>query len=217
MGAIAMPLAIGGMAAGTGISMYGQYRQGKQAQEIGEYNAQIDEMRAEQMRRNAKFAEANARFEKENARTAAQIQADKGRRLIATQKSRAAAGGVRVDIGQPLVTEAETKEAIGRDVAGIMRQGSQRAKSWMNQAGNYMSEANVFTQSAAIEREMGDNARKNSIWNMVGTGLTGAGSIAFMGYNSGFFNNWGLKGNQRLISKSGGLSNVADSVYSGWM
>lgn len=146
-------------AAGTGIQMYGQYKAGKQAEKVAKYNAAVERKKAEQV--------------KDNAKTEAQIQAEKGRRLLATQKATAAAGNVRINTGAPLVIEDETKAKIGRDIGYILRRGDQQA--------------DALYDSANITEKVGENAREQSYWNMAGTGLTGASSIAFMGSDAGWF------------------------------
>ena len=188
MGAAALPIAMGMMAVGTGVSMYGQYQQGKQAEKIGKYNAQVDLMRAEQMAKNAAFAKQKEGLERQNAVDASQILADKRDQWVAKMKGKAAAGNIRVNLGVPLVIEAEGRENFAKDITKVLRIGAQKAGEWKMQGMNYQSQASTLRTSAAIEEQVGKNARRNSIWSMIGTGASGLGSMAFMGYNAGM---WG--------------------------
>lgn len=154
-------LAVVATAAGTGMQVMGKIQEGKTAEKIGEQRAAVDRMNAQQV------------FD--NAKTEADILAEKRTRLIATQKNQAAAGGIRID--SPVVgsIEEETRRVIGLDISNILNQGRQQK--------------NAYLQSAGFEEAVGKNARKQSIWDAVGTGLMGAGSIANMGMDAG----WGSK------------------------
>jgi hypothetical protein len=148
------------MAVGTGVKMVGQLQQGKMAEKIGKQRAAVDTMKAQQAW--------------ENAKTEADITAEKRNRLIATQKSQAAAGGIMINSPVVDVIEEDTNRIVNADISNILRQGRQ--------------EKTAYLQSAAYERAMGKAQRKQSIWDAVGTGVSGAGSIAWMGYDAGM---WG--------------------------
>lgn len=156
-----IPIAMAAMAVGTGMQVAGSIQQGKMADKIAKQRAAVDTMNA-----------ANA---KQNAMTEAQIQAEKGRRLMSTQTALAAAGGIKVNQGAPLVIEADTKSKIAQDVGYILRRGGQAEQSYL--------------ASADIERQIGKNTKKQSQWDAVGTGLQGMGSIAFMGADAGLGSN----------------------------
>jgi hypothetical protein len=153
------PAAIGLMAVGTGMGIMGSIQEGKTAQKIANARAAVDMMNAEQAR--VRSAEE------------ATIFAEKGQRLLATQQSRAAASGIRIDVGSPLVVKAETQAAITRDKGFILQGGEAEYTSLMN--------------SAKLEKAMGKAARKKSIWDAATTGVKGFGSMAYMGYQSGMF------------------------------
>lgn len=150
-------VAITAMAVGTGISIAGTLKQGKEAEKIGKARAAID-------LENAKAAR-NASVEK------ARIASERGRKLLATQQGAFAASGIRMNVGSPLVIEAQTREDVGKDVGFILEQGR--------------AEEDYYKSSAAIERAMGKNARSQSKYSAWSQGLQGFGSIAFMGMNAG--------------------------------
>lgn len=152
-------VAASAMAAGTGISMYGQIQQGKQAEQIANANATVEE--------------TNAQYAKQNAIEQAKIQAERGRRLVASQQAGYAAGGVKMNVGAPLVVEAQTQADLAKDVGFTLNQGEQAFNLGMSQA--------------AITRQVGANAKNNSYWNAAATGLKGFGSIAMMGVQGGLF------------------------------
>lgn len=218
--------AIGGMQglgaissiAGPFISAGGSAMQGGDLKEIGQRNAQIERMKKEAALQNAKFAEQNAKLARQNAAERAKVQAEKGRRLMASQKAGFAAGGVRVDVGAPLVIESDTKELVSKDIATTMRAGSQQARMFLNQAANQRYQAEMFELSANIAEDYGSTMGNSSIWDAVGSGVQGLGSLATIGSQMGWFSSAPrLAGNQSAIKAAGGLSNVANKVYTGWM
>lgn len=149
--------AITAMAAGTAMSAANTLKEGKDAQKIANARAAVD-------LENAKAAR-NASVEK------ARITNERGRRLLATQKAEAAAGGIKINEGSPLVIEAQTRRDINTDVGFILEHGR--------------AEENYYKSSAAMERAYGKSARKRSKYSAWSQGLLGAGSIAFMGKNAG--------------------------------
>lgn len=152
-------LIIGAMAAGTGMSIYGQIQQGKQAQDIANANAKI------QMK-----AAADAKIVADEK---ARIMAERGRALIERQKSLFAASNVKMNVGAPLVIEAQTQADIAKDIGYTLMQGGQ--------------EQSYLQSQAAISRQMGKNAKTQSIWGATATGLSGFGTLAYMGYQGGLF------------------------------
>lgn len=154
-----LTLAAGASVAGTAVSVAGTLKQGKQAEEIAEERAAIDIRNAEAVR--------------EASIEAAKIKGERGRRLLATQTSQAAAGGIRVNVGSPLVIAAETRAAIAKDIGfGLQRAG--------------VEEEGLLSR-ADIERRTGKQIRKRSAFSAISQGLTGFGSIAFMAKDAGIF------------------------------
>lgn len=154
------PIAMGAMALGTLVKVGSTLKQGKMAEQIGKQRAAMDTLKGQHAW--------------ENAKTEAEITAEKRNRLIATQKSQVAAGGIMINSPVVGVVEEDTNRMINADITNILRQGRQ--------------EKTAYLQSAAYEKELGKTQRKQSIWDAVGTGLGGAGSIAWMGYDAGM---WG--------------------------
>ena len=146
-------LALGATAVGTGVGIAGTLQEGREAEQIAEDRAAIDEKNA--------LAVERASTE------AARIKGERGRRLLASQKSQAAAGGIRINVGAPLVVAAETRAARAKDIGFGLERGD--------------VEAAAFRSGAAIEKRTGKAIRKRSVFNAISQGLTGFGSIAFLG------------------------------------
>lgn len=170
--------------AGTGMSVIGQINQGKQKQQIANANAKVDMM--------------NAQYARDNAIEQAKIQAERGRRLIASQKAGYASSGIKINTGVPLLVEAQTNADIAKDIGFTLEQGEQAY--------------NLNMSSAAINKQVGENARKNSLWGAAATGLQGLGSIAMMGYQGGMWGNGGGK-----MKFSGANKAKANALALDWM
>jgi len=164
------PLAIGAMVAGTGMEIAGTLKEGKQAEKISKQRAAIDIQNAEAVRR--------ASVEK------AKIKSEQGRKLLATQKAQAAAGGIRINVGSPLVIETQTRADIATDIGYILERGR--------------TESDYYRSSAAIEIATGKAARKKAKSSAWAQGIKGFGSIAYMGVESGMFG-----GTQQGLTTSG--------------
>lgn len=139
-------------AVGTVQQIKGTLQQGKDANEIAKARAAVDI-------ENAEAVDAAADEE-------AKIKREKGRRLISEQKSIAAAGNIRINVGAPLVIETETNAAITRDIGFALKRGR--------------TESDAFRSSAALEITGGKVAKKQSRQRAFTQGIQGFGSIAFM-------------------------------------
>lgn len=145
-------LAIIAVGVGTVAQIGGTLQAGKDANEIAKARAAVDIDNAEAV---DKAADEEAKIKRE-----------KGRRLISEQKSQAAAGGIRLNVGAPLVIEAETNAAITRDIGFALKRGR--------------TESSAFRSSAALEIAGGKAAKKRSRQKAFAQGIQGFGSIAFM-------------------------------------
>ena len=139
-------------AVGTGVAVAGSLEEGKQAEELAKERAAIDLENAEAVR-EASVEEAK-------------IGGERRRRILATQKSQAAAGGVQVNVGSPLVIAAETRAILTEDIGFGLERGR--------------AEALGLISSAGIERSLGRAARRSSRFDAIGAGVQGFGSIANM-------------------------------------
>ena len=162
-------LAIAAMAGGTVMGMQATRQEGKDAMNIAEQRAAIDM--------------ANAEATRKASVTEAQIRGEKGRRLLATQKSQAGAGNIRINVGAPLVIEEETRQLIAQDIGYVLERGR--------------TESAAFRSSAALEIATGKAARKQAKQSALAQGLMGFGSMAFMGSQAGMFGETGT------LTKSG--------------
>lgn len=149
-------LALAALASGTAIGVTGSLQEGREAEQIAKERAAIDIANAEATER-ATIKRAN-------------IQGEQGRRLLATQKSQAAAGNVRINVGAPLVIEAETRDILAENV-GFTLEGGQ-------------VEADFLRSSAALEIKTGKSLKRRSRFSALSQGLGGFGSIALLSSKS---------------------------------
>lgn len=148
-------LAITAAGVGTAVGISQTLQQGRQAEKIAKRRAEIDLENADAARK-ASVEEAK-------------IEAEEGRRLRATQKSQAAAGGIRINQGVPLVIETETRAAIAKEIGFGLERGRAQVRG--------------FEESAQIETAVGKAAKTKSRFQALQLGLQGAATIAFMGAN----------------------------------
>lgn len=148
------PLTLAAIAVGVGTTLQvaGTLQQGKDVEDIAKARAAIDIQ--------------NAAAVDEAADEEAKIRRERGRKLIAEQKSLAAAGNIRINVGAPLVIEAETNAAVTKDIGFALK----RAR--VESAG--------FRSSAALEIASGKAAKRQSKFKALSQGILGFGSIAFM-------------------------------------
>ena len=180
-------VSMGAMATGTTVNVIGTLKQGKMAAKIGKQREQVDRMKGDQAW--------------ENSRVQSEILAEKRERLIASQKNQAAAGGIRINQGVPLVIEEETERIIGQDITSILNQGRQQKSA--------------LYHSGAMEAALGRNARTQSRWNAAGIGIQGATSLAWMGYDAGFWGSGGGGGRGRSAYSQGAIDIAEAHAKSG--
>jgi len=150
-------LAAGG--AGLGLQTMGILQQGRETQQIANQRSAVDI--------------ANAKAVERAAAEEATVRREQTRKLIASQKSAAATGGIRLNVGVPLLVEAETRNMAAREITFLM-----------NRAG---AEAGSLRHSAALEKYGGKLANKQAKLSAITTAVSGITSLAFMGYEAGMF------------------------------
>lgn len=128
----------------------------KQAEAIAERRAAID----------IKSAEMVERAGVEEAR----IKKERMRRLIEQQKGIAAAGGIRLDVGAPLVIEAETRAEYAKDIGFGLERSRELAALYKSRAG--------------LERYYGKIKKRRSRWDII---TQGAGLLGSMGTDFDWF------------------------------
>lgn len=140
------------MAGGAGVSMYGQYQQGKAQQAMARYNAKIAQQNAE--------AEANA-IEAER-----RILAETQREQMASLRVRGAGSNIDYETGSPLLVATKQATQNALDQMELNRQAEI---------------ARVQGQAQADQlKYQGRVARKASFLNMASTALSTAGSMSSM-------------------------------------
>lgn len=182
MGQALLPLAMGGMAAGTGLSIGGQLSAGRAAAEEGKNAQRIANARAMIDLENSRLAMENARIARERAVAKAGILGEEGVKLKAKQKGIFAAGNIRLNVGAPVVVEAQTNADIAADMGYILDEGRQQTALYERQAGIYKYSAGIEKMIGANALQRGKAAKKQSKWGALATGLQGFGSLAMMGY-----------------------------------
>jgi len=145
-----MAIGTAAMVVGTGVSMYGQYAQGKAAAEAGKYNATMKELQAQSVAEQASFDERQR---------VKQHQQDVAAGIVS-----AAGSGITTDSGSVLDWEGDMIGTLNTDMAAIEH------NSELQQFGLYAG--------AELDRVNGKNARTASYINMGSTALSSAGSIA---------------------------------------
>ncbi len=142
--------AAGAMALGGGLSAYGQYQQGKFAEEQAEYNAKVAEQNAEVARQ-------------EGADRAADIRA-RGRAIRSRQRAVGAGTGLEVGSGSALDILMDTAQGSELDAQTAM---------W-----NAENEAYGLRMNASQLRTQGKMDRYSSRLSAAGT-LLGSGASAY--------------------------------------
>ena len=152
-----MELAIPAVIAGTGLSAYGQYQAGRETRSLS--------------RSQAAAQAADAAAAREQAKEAARLKRAEGRELLARQ--RVAYAGAGVSGPTPMLVLADTMDKIEQDAANIQRGGVNAYERGM--------------QESAWTRRAGQSAYRSGLWGAGSSLMTGLGTAAFMGYESGMF------------------------------
>ncbi len=127
-------------------------KEGEEGEDIAKRRAAIDFRTAEAVRQSSI----------ENAK----IKGEKGRRLIEEQKSQAAAGNIKINVGAPLVIEAQTRSDIAEDIGFSLARGRE--------------EEAFFRSRGELELFAAKQIKKKSKFDILGQGL----GIASLGLNT---------------------------------
>ena len=152
---------------GTGVAAAGQIQSGraaaamgKSAQNIANYNAAIQE-------REAKAIEQKTAFEQRR-------QAERGIRIKSALRAKLAGAGARMDIGAPLMLQAEQAAELELENLYIGYEGQVGA-------GRARSQAEIDRLQGRISRQKGKAARKAAYVGAGATLLTGFGMAGYYG------------------------------------
>lgn len=141
---------------GAGISGYAAHEQGEQAEDLADYNAEIERQKAADALQIGADEAADARL--------------KARRLISSQVEAGAMSGISTDFGTPLGLLTETA-GVGEDEALTIVNNAQR------QAWGHESQSNLDILA-------GKQAKTKSRLDMAGSALSGASSVYGAGRSS---------------------------------
>ncbi len=161
-------LAVVAIAAGAGVTAYGQYQQGKAAEAQGKAEQQILEY-------NAKIKERQAAAELERARAEAIRFGKEGEALLATQQVQIARGGVLATTGTPFQLAEETEEELLADRMMILREGL-LAESFR------ISEAEGLRFEGRAAKARGKNIKRGATLAAGATILSGVGTSLYATY-----------------------------------
>ena len=164
-------LTMGLMAASTALQMGTQYQQGRQQEAA--YKAQ------------AQAAKQNAAMESRRAERIAESYAQKQHQL--NDKFKLAAGNARAQFGASGLDSqggsledvlSASSDAYNRDSQNLL--SNQREDTWAS----YVKQVNSLNEMNAYNH-MAHNTKKQNLWSMAGTLLSGASSIYGQGYKEG--------------------------------
>lgn len=149
--AVALPfIALGALAIGTGMSVYGTLAQGAHEARVAKAQAQISELQA---KTEGESADANAN----------QLR-QKAREMVSYQRAAYGASGFDMS-GSPMLTVAQTLHDSGRDIANLYKQSNARQLAYKTQAGIY-ADAGSYAQTASYWRA------GSSLLTSVGQGIS---------------------------------------------
>ncbi len=146
-------------AVGTAVGIGQTLQQGKRQEKIAKARAQIDLNNAEAVRR-ASVEEAT-------------IEKERSVRSRAAAKASAAAGGIRINEGLPLLIDTQIAAATAKDIGFILERGR--------------VEEGAFRSSAAIEIARGKSLRRKSKFDALSQGLLGFGTLGLAASGAGLF------------------------------
>jgi len=158
---------VGLMAAGTGLTAYSTYQQGKSAEQQAKAEAAWNSY-------NAKVAQRNAEAEKASAKFEAMQQERRAKALLSKQRTLIAKSGIEFE-GSPLLVAEDTAAQLALENTNIRMQGLRRTEAYKNQ-----SILDIYSANAA-------KSRASSYGSAAGIGagaslLTGLGQTAYMDY-----------------------------------
>lgn len=156
------PLAIPLIIAGTGIAAAGQIQAGraaeaeaKSAQNIANYNAAVQEQQAKVARQKAGFEQRR--------------QAKRGERVKSALRAQLGAAGAEIDVGAPLLLQAEQAAELELENLLIGYEGEITA-------GRAMSQATLDRLQGKLSRQRGKATQQASYFKAGSTLLTGFGT-----------------------------------------
>ena len=122
---------------GLGFDAAAGLEQGRTAEQEGKARAEVDIRKAKAVR--------------ESAVEQAKITSDAGRRFDATQKSQAADGGIKINVGSPLVIATETRAAITKDIGWGLRSARFAEAALRSSAYNERTDAKAAKKESKIK------------------------------------------------------------------
>ncbi len=134
-------LITGAAIVGTGVAAYGQYQQGKTAQQQAKSQAAWNAY-------NAKVAQREAEVERAATRFDVQQQKKRAKALLSRQRAIIGASGVEM-VGSPLLVAEDTAAELAKDEINLRLKGQRRAMGFEAQSILDISKAGAAKQRAA--------------------------------------------------------------------
>jgi len=154
-------LPIASQVAGPLMQMMTGRAEGEETQDLSKYRQALLQRDREMVR---------ARSEEQVA-----LLSEKRTRFIETQKSQAATGNVKINVGSPLVIESQTNALIAKDMSFILGEARYQDK--------------LLGEEIALEKYYAKKAKKSSRFSTLSQGLSLGSSVFSMGKDAGGFGN----------------------------
>ena len=154
-------------ATGAGISAYGQYQAGKQAQQQAKAQAAWHMYNARVAKREKDAQDAANRF-------ASRQQKKRSQALLASQRAMIGASGVEME-GSPLLVAEDTAAELAKEEMNLRLTGQRKSMAYESQSILDVSKASAANAAAA-------GYGRAAVIGAAGTSIQGAGSAAYMGY-----------------------------------
>jgi len=149
----------------SGIQAFSELQEGNLAEANAQEAASIE-------RQRAKLDEQNAQAVRRTTVERALILQEQRDRLLASQTSQFISGGVKTNVGVPLLVEAETKADVAKDMGFILETGRVQSAQLRSSA--------LFREGKAKRfEELGKARKKRSRLKAIGT--AGGASLSFLG------------------------------------
>ncbi len=162
---------------GTTVGVSQTLQQGRQAEKIAKTRAQIDLENAKAVRRSS-VEEAS-------------IEKERSIRARATAQVTAAAGGIRINEGLPLVIDTQIAAMTAKDIGFILERGRVTERG--------------FLSSAALEIAQGKALKRKSKFDALSQGLLGFGTLGLAASGAGLFSTGASAGTTTVTGPSAGF------------
>jgi len=171
-------------AAGTVLSAYGQYQQGKMAEQEAQAAAKQACAQAAWHDYNAKIAQREAEAERQATTFEVQQHERQAKQLLARQRTLIGKAGVKME-GSPLLVAEDTAAQLVLESANIRMTGARRAEAYRSQSILDISKAKTARSRGAGYSIAAKDYRRAGLYGAGTSILGGAADVGYMGYKMG--------------------------------